>query len=64
MPSTAEFKIEDDKIVWLGNFANANNPTEGMSDSVYAHVFRIKGEKITQILQVFYTLPVLEGTLQ
>jgi hypothetical protein len=64
VPSTVEFKTEDDKIVWLGGFTNANNPTEGLSDSAYAHVFKIKGEKITQILQVSYALPVQEGNLQ
>ena len=63
-PSPSEFRTENDKIVWLGNYNYVHSTTGERADTSYAHVYTIKEGKIARLYQFFYALPTPEGSVQ
>lgn len=63
-PSPSEFRTENDKIVWLGNYNYVHSTTGERDNTSYAHVYTIKKGKIARLYQFFYTLSTPEGSVQ
>ena len=64
IPSSTEFKEEDDRIISVGNYKNGGVRAAENGKSSYAHVLTVKDGKISQLYQFFYTLSIPVGTLQ
>ncbi len=56
-----EFVTEGDTMVSLGNFTGVHGVTGKTAEARYAHVWTVKGEKITRFQQFIDTLAIADA---
>ena len=56
-----EFVTEGDTVVSLGNFTGVHSVTGKTAEARYAHVWTVKGEKITRFQQFIDTLAIADA---
>ena len=56
-----EFVTEGDTVVSLGNFTGVHGVTGKTAEARYAHVWTVKGEKITRFQQFIDTLAIADA---
>ena len=64
VPSSTEFKEENDRIVSLGDYRNGGGRVSEAGKSAYAHVLAIRDGKIYRLLQYLYSFSSSEAVLQ